>query len=138
MRWRLILSTSIFASICGGVLTLLLFYLLFGSSFTSMKPAIMLSLAGILPATIVLIASVFVYRHTARRRSTQAWLTAVITVFLMLSILLAGLFFARSRLRRGIIANSHHEAYPYISGVKDQTPRKLVPDQLLVVRDEVR
>ena len=112
MRWRLILSTSMVASICGGVLTLFIFYILVGSSVTSIPPAILLSLAGVLPATIVLIASLFVYRHTARRRSTQAWLTAVITVFLMLSILFAGLLFFRSRLGRGIIADSHQKAYP--------------------------
>ena len=111
MRWRLILSTSMVASICGGVLTLFLFYFLVGNSFTSIPPAILLSVAGVLPASIVLIASLFVYRHTARRRSTQAWLTAVITVFFMLSILFAGLLFVRRRLGRGIIADSHQKAY---------------------------
>jgi multisubunit Na+/H+ antiporter MnhB subunit len=104
------------ASICGGVLTLFLFYFLVGNSFTFIPPAILLSLAGALPATIVLIASLFVYRHTARRRSTQAWLTAVITVFIMLSILFAGLLFLRSRLGRGIIADYHQKAYPRMPG----------------------
>jgi uncharacterized membrane protein len=43
--------------------------------------------AFLLPLATIIIASIFVYRHTARRRRLQAFLTVVLATLLTISIL---------------------------------------------------
>jgi hypothetical protein len=53
-------------------------------------------LALLLPIAAVFLGAFFVYRHTARRRKLQAFLTALLATFLSLCLfLLASIFTAR-------------------------------------------
>jgi len=50
----------------------------------------------VLPIAAVVLAAIFVYRHTARRRKTQALLTGILAAFLSLAIfILASLLTSR-------------------------------------------
>jgi RsiW-degrading membrane proteinase PrsW (M82 family) len=97
MRWKLILIASLLASAAGSALTLAVVYLLFGSAGVSPTSGISLLFVGIVPVLVVLGASFFVYRHTARRRTIQALITALVSAFLILSIVLGSVLFSRQR-----------------------------------------
>ena len=53
-----------------------------------------------LPVGVITAASVFVYRHTARRRTLQAALTAVLSAALTLGLMVAGSFLLPERAPR--------------------------------------
>ena len=91
MRWKLLLVASLLASLAGVGLCLGLGYLL-GYGPPSRPPAPPgLLVVGLLlfPLAAVLLASIFVYRHTARRRSLQAMATALFSMTLTLALLYA-------------------------------------------------
>ena len=80
MRWKLLLITSLVAATVGGGLTLLAL-LLFPEAFRSPNSRLVLTI--LIPAITIIYTSIFVYRHTARRRALQAALTAFIALFLI-------------------------------------------------------
>ena len=99
MRWKLLLVTSVLAAACGAGACVGLGYLL-GASPSRLFPAPPdLLVAGllVLPAAAVVFASIFVYRHTARRRSLQAMATALFSMTLTLALLYATAFFLSRR-----------------------------------------
>jgi len=72
------------------------------SVFSSFKPVtapgLLVVSTYLLPTVATILASVFVYRHTARRRRLQAALTAIIALLLtILFFVLASIVTARSR-----------------------------------------
>ncbi len=86
MRWKLLLIASLLAAIIGGGLTLLvLFFSPDGIHFA--EPGFVL--AALLTATAITYASIFVYRHTARRRALQATLTVLLAACFIALILVA-------------------------------------------------
>jgi RsiW-degrading membrane proteinase PrsW (M82 family) len=97
MRWKLILIVSVLASILGAAVTSTLLYLSFGSIQIAHARGLSLVVSCVAPALVVLLAGFFVYRHTARRRIVQALLTALIAVFLILSILLGSILLTQRR-----------------------------------------
>jgi hypothetical protein len=97
MRWKLILIVSLLASSLGAALTVLLLYFFSGSLQALKLSALELIATCVVPALTVVLASLFVYRHTARRRTLQALLTAVVAVFLILSFILAAILVVRRR-----------------------------------------
>jgi hypothetical protein len=97
MRWKLILIVSLLASSLGAALTVLLLYFFSGSLQALKLPALELIAACVAPALTVVLASLFVYRHTARRRTLQALLTAVVAIFLILSFILGAILVVRRR-----------------------------------------
>ncbi|HEV2765730.1 MAG TPA: hypothetical protein VGV38_22285 [Pyrinomonadaceae bacterium] len=99
MRWKLLLVASLVASAASAAACVGLVYLL-GPDETRRWPAHSdLLVAGLLalPAVLTLIASIFVYRHTARRRSLQAMATALVSITLTIAILYATLVFISRR-----------------------------------------
>ena len=91
MRWKLMLIASLLAAFISVGLSLSL--LTAGQRFHLFDRPIYIQ-AGILLVTLAAIvaASIFVYRHTARRRSLQAILTSILTALLVALILGLGNF----------------------------------------------
>ncbi|HEY6232496.1 MAG TPA: hypothetical protein VIW64_14635 [Pyrinomonadaceae bacterium] len=87
MRLKLVLICSSIAAIVGAGAASAIIVSVFSSLTPITRPGVVVVLTYLLPLTAILLASIFVYRHTARRRKLQAILTAT------LSILLTILFF---------------------------------------------
>jgi hypothetical protein len=88
MRWKLVVIASLLATIVGAGSAL---GLIFGLTLTAenlSRPTLFAFGALLVPIAAVVAASVFVYRHTARRRRLQAMLTALLASILTLAILL--------------------------------------------------
>ncbi|MFN2498837.1 MAG: hypothetical protein ABR557_07125 [Pyrinomonadaceae bacterium] len=88
MRLKLVLLCSLIAAVigAGGAITIILF--VFSSLTPLTKPEALVFSTFLLPLVATLIASIFVYRHTARRRKLQAALTTLISLLLILAALL--------------------------------------------------
>lgn len=88
MRWKLLIAASLLAALAGAGAVAAV------ARFASAPPgggAGAAASAGLLaPAAAIVFASVFVYRHTARRRTIQAMATALLAGVLTLAALLAG------------------------------------------------
>ncbi|MBV9211969.1 MAG: hypothetical protein JOZ52_15105 [Acidobacteria bacterium] len=88
MRWKLLLIASLIAGLIGSGATLAIIIFLLGSklSFSSRAAGVIAFAPLVLPLAMLIVASLFVYRHTARRRKLQAMLTALLSALLMLTI----------------------------------------------------
>jgi small-conductance mechanosensitive channel len=97
MRLKLVIVSSLIAAVigAGGVIAIILF--VFSSLTPLMKPGALVFSTFLLPLVATLIASIFVYRHTARRRKLQAALTTIISLLLILAaFVLASIVTSRS------------------------------------------
>src|SRR5262245_39300593 len=95
MRLKLVFFIYFLAALigAGGSIAIVL-GVLSVKSLSSVGPLAMATLA--LPILAVLLASFFIYRHTAKRRKLQAFLTAVLATLLSICLfLLASIFTAR-------------------------------------------
>jgi lysylphosphatidylglycerol synthetase-like protein (DUF2156 family) len=90
MRWKLLLIASLLATIAGAGSALGLIYGLIRPAATSARLSLYALGALLLPIAAITLASIFVYRHTARRRRLQAMLTALVATILTLTILTLG------------------------------------------------
>ena len=90
MRWKLLLIASLLATILGTGSAFGLIYGLKRSNGNLAQPSTFAFGALLIPVAAITFASIFVYRHTARRRRLQAMLTALIAGILTLTILLLG------------------------------------------------
>jgi hypothetical protein len=95
MRLKLVLLTSSLAALLGAGTSIALILGVFSSMRSLKAPGPLIISSLLLPIAAVLLAAFFVYRHTARRRKLQAFLTAVLATFLSLCLfLLASVFTA--------------------------------------------
>lgn len=92
MRWKLLIIASLVAALISTGGSLALVYWLDGRMNHVSAPAI----AGliIIPLIATTLASIFVYRHTARRRKLQAISTALLSIILTLAALFATTYFS--------------------------------------------
>jgi purine-cytosine permease-like protein len=90
MRWKLLLTASLVATIIGAGLPLGIVLGLSGSTDHLIEPSIFILSTLLIPVAAITAASFFVYRHTARRRQIQAMLTVLLSAILTLAILLCG------------------------------------------------
>lgn len=96
MRLRLVLITSILAALVGTGASITIILGVFSSLRSLRAPGPLMLLTLLLPIAAVLLGAFFVYRHTARRRKLQAFLTALLATFLSLCLfLLASILTAR-------------------------------------------
>jgi hypothetical protein len=97
MRWKLLVIASLAAALIGCGLWSALVIGIFGNARTLARNDWLLLASTIVPLGIAAYAAVFVYRHTARRRKTQATITAILALFLTLGTYLvaSGLFVDR-------------------------------------------
>lgn len=85
MRLKLVLISALIAAVAGAAPAIAILLSAFSSQAPTV-PSLFVVATFMLPALTTSLASIFVYRHTARRRRLQATLTAIIA--LLLTILL--------------------------------------------------
>ena len=98
MRWKLLIPVSIIAAIIAFGVWFILIGLIFGSVRPVQRHDSELLASLIVPLVIAGLSGLFLYRHTSRRRKTQATIT-----FLLTLIITAGTYFAGSRLFPNVI-----------------------------------
>ena len=85
MRLKLVILASVIAAVVGAGSSIALVLGVFAvKSLTS--PGLLAASTLLLPVATIVFASIFVYRHTAKRRKLQAFLTALLATLLTLSI----------------------------------------------------
>src|SRR6266852_6099362 len=82
MRWKLLVLTSVVASLAAGALWSALVAALFGPAAVVARRDWLLPASLVAPLGIAVLAGYFVYRHTARGRKTQSMITVIVTLFL--------------------------------------------------------
>ena len=88
MRLKLVLLASLIAALVGAGSAIAI-VLVFAPSLESMTaPGLFVAATYLFPIGATFFASMFVYRHTARRRKLQAALTALISLVLTIAIFL--------------------------------------------------
>jgi purine-cytosine permease-like protein len=90
MRWKLLLIASLVATIIGAGLPLGIVLGFSGSTDHMVEPNVLVLSTLLIPVATITGATLFVYRHTARRRRLQAALTVLLSTTLTLAILLFG------------------------------------------------
>ena len=85
MRLKLVIIASLLAAVVGAGASIALVLGVFAVKSLS-SPGLLAASTFLLPIAAIVFASIFVYRHTARRRKLQAFLTAVLATLLALSI----------------------------------------------------
>lgn len=85
MRLKLVLIASSLAAILGAGAAIAIILTMFASLRPIFSPGLLVLATLLLPLTTCLLASIFVYRHTARRRKLQAVLTALLSIVLSLA-----------------------------------------------------
>jgi cytochrome bd-type quinol oxidase subunit 2 len=89
MRWKLLIIASIAAALLSCGLWSALVISVFGSARVLARNDLLLISSAIIPLAVAVYSGVFVYRHTARRRKTQATFTVLMTLVLTLGSYLA-------------------------------------------------
>src|SRR5258706_2154227 len=82
MRWKLLIIASLAAALVGFGLWSTLVIGAFGNARTVARNDWLLLSTMILPLAVAVYSGIFVYRHTARRRKTQATVTVVLALVL--------------------------------------------------------
>ena len=86
MRLKLVLAASFLAAVVGAGSCIALVLCVFSVKALS-SPGLLLAATLLLPLAAIIFASIFVYRHTARRRRIQAFLTAILATLLTIGLL---------------------------------------------------
>jgi hypothetical protein len=87
MRLKLVLAASLLAAIVGAGSCIALVLAVFSVKALS-SPGLLLTSTLIIPLATIVFAAIFVYRHTARRRRLQAFLTVILAVLLTIGLLI--------------------------------------------------
>ncbi|HJP95321.1 MAG TPA: hypothetical protein VJ875_25450 [Pyrinomonadaceae bacterium] len=87
MRLKLVLAASLLAAIVGAGSCIALVFGVFSVKALS-SPGLLVSSTLLLPVLAIIFSSIFVYRHTARRRKLQAFLTAILATLLTFTLLI--------------------------------------------------
>jgi cytochrome bd-type quinol oxidase subunit 2 len=98
MRWKLVVIASLAAAIIGCGLWSALAIGIFGTARALARNDWLLLASAIIPLSIAVYSGMFVYRHTARRRKTQAAFTAILALMLTLGTYLVVSHFFPERL----------------------------------------
>jgi hypothetical protein len=83
MRWKLLVLVSIIAALLALALWSVFTIGIFGSARAMARSDATLLASLLIPLSISIFAGVFVYRHTARKRRTQAIVTVLLSALLM-------------------------------------------------------
>ena len=86
MRLKLVAIASLLAAVAGAGSCIALVLAVFSRQALS-SPGLLVLSSFVLPLAAIIFASIFVYRHTARRRRLQAFLTVVLATLLTISLL---------------------------------------------------
>lgn len=99
MRWKVIILVSAAAATLSCLLWCALAIAIFGSAEVLAGHSLLFALSLLIPLGLIAFAATFVYRHTARKRRTQALITAILLLFLTPVLYLAGSFIMPQRLQ---------------------------------------
>ena len=88
MRLKLVIAASVLAAIAGAGSCIALVLGVFSVKALS-NPGLLVTSTLLLPIATIAFASIFVYRHTARRRKLQAFLTAILAILLTLALFIS-------------------------------------------------
>ncbi|MCA1594211.1 MAG: hypothetical protein LC754_16610 [Acidobacteria bacterium] len=97
MRWKLLIFTSLLATLVGAGLSLAASQWLLSLNGRTNAPVYAALATLLIPLAAVAAAGIFVYRHTARRRPLQAMATALLAALLTLAALTAGSIYLARR-----------------------------------------
>lgn len=89
MRLKLVIISSLVAAIVGAGSAIAIILSVFSSLKPVGSPGLLVLSAYLLPAVMTVLAAIFVYRHTARRRKLQAALTALMSLLLVIAFFVA-------------------------------------------------
>jgi len=95
LRWKLLIVASLLAALVGAGACFAAARFLPGTTPGTAQTGWVVAATLIIPLAAITFASVFVYRHTARRRALQAAATALLAALLTLTALLLGTLLAR-------------------------------------------
>ena len=98
MRLKLVIAASLLAAIVGAGASIALVLGVFSVQALT-KPGLLITSSLLLPVITIAFASVFVYRHTARRRRLQALLTAILAILISIGLFLAAAILSRRNSR---------------------------------------
>ena len=85
MRPKLVVGVSFLAAILGAGSCIGIVLGVSSSPNPASRPGLIVTASLVLPVAAIIFASFFVYRHTARRRKLQAFVTAILATILTLS-----------------------------------------------------
>lgn len=88
MRLKLVFGASLLAAIVGAGSCIALVLGVFSARALS-APGLLVVSTLLLPIATIIFSSIFVYRHTARRRRLQAFLTAILAALLTIGLFIA-------------------------------------------------
>ena len=86
MRLKLVMLVSLIAALLGAGSSIAIILARSTSVHVLSSPDLVVTATLVLPIATVIGAAFFVYRHTARKRKTQALLTAMLAAFLTLGV----------------------------------------------------
>lgn len=111
MRLKLVLAASVLAAVVGAGSCIALVLGLFSAKALS-SPGLLVTSTLLLPVATIVFAAIFVYRHTARRRKLQAFLTTLIAMLLTLCFfIVASILSARSNPTEPVQPAGPHVAF---------------------------
>jgi hypothetical protein len=87
LRWKLLIIASILAALIGAGTFFAVAYIILDPARNLRVPIWLTAATLIVPLAATVYACIFVYRHTARRRTLQAILTALLALLLTLTAL---------------------------------------------------
>ena len=93
MRWKLLLATTLVAALVGAGASYGAAYGLYRFSRRAPTPLTVLIVVELIFLATGVSASMFAYRHTARRRKLQAFLTLLLSLLLAHALLRLATFF---------------------------------------------
>jgi hypothetical protein len=88
MRLKLVIAASLLAAFVGAGSCIALVLGVFSVKALS-NPGLLVSATLLLPIVTIVFASIFVYRHTARRRKLQAFLTAILAILVTIALFIS-------------------------------------------------
>jgi hypothetical protein len=86
MRPKLVVGVSSLAALVGAGSCIAIVFGVFSSLNPVTRPGLLVAATFLLPVGATAFASIFVYRHTARRRKLQAFMTAILATLLILAL----------------------------------------------------
>ncbi|MDQ3257177.1 MAG: hypothetical protein M3R15_25350 [Acidobacteriota bacterium] len=95
MRWKLLVITSLVTAIVGAGASLAMIYWLLGPTRNMQTPSTPLFGTLLIPIAAITAASIFVYRHTSRRRALQAAATTLLAATLTLGAFMVATIFLK-------------------------------------------
>jgi hypothetical protein len=99
MRPKLVVGVSFLAALLGAGSCIGIVLALTARISVPTKPGLLVTASLLLPIAMIIFAAIFVYRHTARRRKLQAFVTAVLATLLTLGLFVLATILSA---RRGI------------------------------------